>query len=189
MDKLGEFWNKLGKGARTTIIVVAVILGMSGVGRVLIMTGLAEDPQVVREREAAEKAAEEAKAEAQRQAEEEKRQAEEAERRAQAEAEQKAREEAEAARIADIKAHGPEEADSDVYTLMIQEGERRYPYGFELNIIGGTKVNERTSDFHYIVKITCDVTNMYGATAKDLICEATAVYEDEEWKLTSFEVY
>lgn len=49
--------------------------------------------------------------------------------------------------------------------------------------------NERIAPFTYVVKVTCDVTNRCGATAKDQTLEATVVYEDGAWIVTDPSAY
>lgn len=73
-------------------------------------------------------------------------------------------------------------------------GKTVYPYGFKLhNWIGVLNV-EQNSDGSWFLKITCDVTNEYGATARDLTCEATirAIGDSKDyrgWSVESFNVY
>lgn len=68
-------------------------------------------------------------------------------------------------------------------------GKEMYPYGFELHTVMGKLAEEHEEDGSWFFKFTCDVTNEYGATEKDLNCEAQIAGTDSNPIVTYFEVY
>lgn len=70
-----------------------------------------------------------------------------------------------------------------------QYGENQYPYGFKMHTIMGKIACEQEEDGSWFVKYTCDVTNEYGATMKDLNCEAQVAGTDSDPVVTYFQVY
>lgn len=68
-------------------------------------------------------------------------------------------------------------------------GKEMYPCGFELHTVMGKLAEEHEEDGSWFFKFTCDVTNEYGATEKDLNCEAQIAGTDSNPIVTYFEVY
>lgn len=120
-----------------------------------------------------------------------------------AKAEEKAAEEAEkdAARQEALKRAAAEEAESiekwgedylkaeAAIAAMEMYGREMYPYGFELHTYKGKIAEEHEEDGSWFFKFTCDVTNEYGATEKNLNCEAQIAGTDSDPVVTYFEVY
>lgn len=67
-------------------------------------------------------------------------------------------------------------------------GERQYPYGFNCHKVGGV-ISKEVIDGAWHIKVTCDVTNAYGAKAEGLTCEAVVTGTDASPEVTSFEIY
>lgn len=68
-------------------------------------------------------------------------------------------------------------------------GESKYPYGFKMHTIMGKIACEQEEDGSWFIKYTCDVTNEYGATRKDLNCEAQVAGTNSNPVVTYFQVY
>lgn len=68
-------------------------------------------------------------------------------------------------------------------------GEKQYPFGFKLNSIGGKIAETQEEDGSWTIKYTCDVTNEYGTTEKNLNCEAQVSGSDSNPVVTYFQVY
>ena len=66
-------------------------------------------------------------------------------------------------------------------------GKQQYLYGFELHQFFGVILKEGRADGWHL-KMTCDVTNMYGAEA-EMTCEAVVDGTNEAPQVTSFLVY
>lgn len=65
----------------------------------------------------------------------------------------------------------------------------QFPYGFKAHWIIGLITDDAIDENTWFFKVSCDVTNMYGAKQKDLICEAYVTGTDENPVVTSFNVY
>lgn len=72
---------------------------------------------------------------------------------------------------------------------MEMYGEEMYPYGFKLHTVMGKLAEEHEEDGSWFFKFTCDVTNEFGETLKDLNCEAQIAGTDSNPVVTYFEVY
>lgn len=64
-----------------------------------------------------------------------------------------------------------------------------YPYGFKLHYIVGVLALEAEDENTWYMKATCDVTNEYGATMKDLACEAHVTGTSDNPEVVDFTVY
>lgn len=67
-------------------------------------------------------------------------------------------------------------------------GDMYFPYGWNLHNVMGVLAVEPQSDGSWFVKAECDFENEYGNKI-DGVCEATIVGSDENWTVTSFNVY
>lgn len=120
------------------------------------------------------------------------------EREAEREAEQQAKEAARQEEAAATKAEEDEniakwgedylKADAAI-AAMEMYGKEMYPYGFKLHTVMGKLAEEHEEDGSWFFKFTCDVTNEYGETLKDLNCEAQIAGTDSNPVVTYFEVY
>lgn len=67
-------------------------------------------------------------------------------------------------------------------------GEDRYPYGFDLHNILGLISETPVSEDTWRLSATCDVTNAFGAEAKNLTCVCELKLSDGKVQILSFEV-
>lgn len=77
------------------------------------------------------------------------------------------------------------------FQAVAEYGEQAYPYGFDLHYVLGDKTETYLGDDTWELTCTCDVTNEYGAKAKDLICTATVTGSGDDpsgYKVTAFNV-
>lgn len=175
---------------KIVLVSIAVVIGLMGVANAISvqLTGdyifKGKDTLTPAEREAKEKEEEEAEKRAKAQEELERRNKE-----AEEEAQRQQEEAAKAAEEADIAAHGPKTAPSGAIAAIDMVGEQMYPYGFKPHWIVGRISDERIADYTYFIKVKCDITNQYGATAKDQTCEATVTKDGNNWVVTDLKVY
>lgn len=79
--------------------------------------------------------------------------------------------------------------ESAAYRTISKYGEQVYPYGFKLHYLIGVQAERQMAENVWFFKIKCDVTNEYGATAKDQTCDATLQRDGDSWTVTDFMVY
>lgn len=90
-------------------------------------------------------------------------------------------------KIEELKENFPLE---QVWATVKYTGEKLYPYGFKLHYILGVISTEYVDSTTWHVKVYCDVTNSYGATAKNMTCDATVTLTgSSSSKCTSFNIY
>ena len=78
---------------------------------------------------------------------------------------------------------------SNAWTAVKSYGKQQYPYGFKLHDIMGVLAETAQDENTWFLKATCDVTNEYGAKAKDLVCEAEVAGTKDSPEVISFTVY
>lgn len=68
-------------------------------------------------------------------------------------------------------------------------GKSKYPYGFTVHYIMGVIAEEAEDSDTWFLKATCDVTNEYGATARDRVVECRVTGTTNNPQVIDFTVY
>lgn len=76
----------------------------------------------------------------------------------------------------------------DAIAAVRAYGEAMYPYGFKLHSTLGVESAVQPDPNEWVFQIKCDVTNEYGATAKDQTCSAFVDLVDGTWQVSAFSV-
>jgi len=77
----------------------------------------------------------------------------------------------------------------DAWIAAEDYGASQYPYGFKLHYMVGKLAETAEDENTWFLKATCDVTNQYGATTKDMVCEAMVTGTSDNPQVVSFIVY
>lgn len=78
---------------------------------------------------------------------------------------------------------------SYAWTAVKNYGDNEFPYGFKLHNWVGVLAETAEDENTWFLKATCDVTNAFGATAKDMICEARVIGTTDNPQVIHFLVY